>query len=454
MNFAPLQVIKPYLVSVPNAQVPQLTKYLDATSKYHHWLSLLVLMPLVLALSSASWAPSTLAWTAVSSYVCGIFVLFAMSRFLPGQRQIHGLVLHSLVHISFLMFFPLVTGLPLHPTVSFVMGLPWLAALVVPVRLSKILMFCLYSNACYILSVYLLPHPFQHDYGFWIQTAIVHTAAGLLAAHFQRLLWRDLAWRSKQRSSADRLSQLSQRTAGLAHEIKTPLFVTQQQFSIAQDLYQELAESLEHPDVTREDLLQIMEEMAEALEASEQSARRTHAFVQSVRHHHQRDQPSVQPIHLQSNLQMSLQDFKARAETMEVDLKLHAPLSPAWIQGDPLRLEQIIKNLVQNALDAIETSQTGSTIHVVLEFDAPWWVVRVRDNGPGIPENIHKRIFEPMFSTRGRDNGTGLGLSVCRDIARGLFQGELKLEPKTQGSCFAFFIKPHRRDNLTETAMQ
>jgi signal transduction histidine kinase len=87
------------------------------------------------------------------------------------------------------------------------------------------------------------------------------------------------------------------------------------------------------------------------------------------------------------------------------------------ILGDPRSLDQVFTNLISNAVDAM--TETGDTLAVRAvinqEFSGhPHVDISISDNGPGIPEDIKDRIFEPFVSTR--QKGTGLGLAITKQI--------------------------------------
>lgn len=100
------------------------------------------------------------------------------------------------------------------------------------------------------------------------------------------------------------------------------------------------------------------------------------------------------------------------------------------IRGEQVRLEQVLVNLVQNALDATER---GGKITVAIKAHADKVIIDVSDNGPGLPESVHASLFQPFTSSK-RD-GLGLGLVICQDIV-GEFGGELSLIDSAQGATF------------------
>ena len=87
------------------------------------------------------------------------------------------------------------------------------------------------------------------------------------------------------------------------------------------------------------------------------------------------------------------------------------------VQADPIQLEQILINLISNAANAVK-EQSERRIEVSAETVGNRVVVRVSDNGPGIPEDRLEQIFEPFFTTR--ETGLGLGLSISQRIAQSM----------------------------------
>jgi len=89
-------------------------------------------------------------------------------------------------------------------------------------------------------------------------------------------------------------------------------------------------------------------------------------------------------------------------------------LPAAWLDGD--ELEQVVLNLVGNALDAVDS---GGEVRVLADVEHGEIVLRVQDDGCGIPAQDLERVFEPFFTTKPPGQGTGLGLAVVHGIVRG-----------------------------------
>jgi signal transduction histidine kinase len=87
------------------------------------------------------------------------------------------------------------------------------------------------------------------------------------------------------------------------------------------------------------------------------------------------------------------------------------------IMGDQNSLQQVLINLMINAIDALEEKRDGPrTVHVSTSLDGDKVILRIADNGPGIPEEIQERIFDPFFTTKKEGKGSGLGLAIIGSI--------------------------------------
>jgi C4-dicarboxylate-specific signal transduction histidine kinase len=101
-----------------------------------------------------------------------------------------------------------------------------------------------------------------------------------------------------------------------------------------------------------------------------------------------------------------------------------APLHPpVTIRGDQIELEQIVFNLVRNAIEAASKEAAGD-VSVLARRAEDDIMVEVADNGPGVAIEVSERLFEPFFTTK--PGGTGLGLALCRRLAERM-EGEVQL---------------------------
>ena len=101
-----------------------------------------------------------------------------------------------------------------------------------------------------------------------------------------------------------------------------------------------------------------------------------------------------------------------------ITLELHLREDLPTVTSDKGQLEQVVLNIMNNAVDAIEK---GGRIEIITDVkDENTLTISIRDNGPGIPEDVVKHIFEPFFTTKEKGKGTGLGLSISYGIMQKL----------------------------------
>jgi two-component system NtrC family sensor kinase len=86
------------------------------------------------------------------------------------------------------------------------------------------------------------------------------------------------------------------------------------------------------------------------------------------------------------------------------------------VEADVTQMQQVVINLIGNAVDAIEESGVGDLITIRTHIEGNWVIMEVEDNGPGIPEEYVSKIFDPFFTTKQPGKGTGLGLSIAYGI--------------------------------------
>ena len=105
-------------------------------------------------------------------------------------------------------------------------------------------------------------------------------------------------------------------------------------------------------------------------------------------------------------------DFAALAIGAGYDLSFEPAAAPVWVEVRSSQIHQAVANLLRNAIDH---GGAAGTISVLVDASAG---IEIRDEGPGIPEAEHERVFEPFYRLRPRSSGAGLGLNLAREIAR------------------------------------
>jgi signal transduction histidine kinase len=115
-----------------------------------------------------------------------------------------------------------------------------------------------------------------------------------------------------------------------------------------------------------------------------------------------------------------------------IELRLEAPGMGPLVEGDPVLLEWALESLVKNAIDALQ----GRSGTIILRVGAEQGMgeVRVIDDGPGVPKEIRRTLFEPGFTTK--RGGWGIGLALSRRVVEDAHRGALLLETTEKGACF------------------
>ncbi|MEQ6434697.1 ATP-binding protein [Comamonas sp. w2-DMI] len=212
-----------------------------------------------------------------------------------------------------------------------------------------------------------------------------------------------------------RLNQLGELAAGMAHELNQPLTALLASTQAAQRLLDE-----EEPD---------LDTARHAMGQAVAQARRASAVVGRLRRVVERPDLSGQaqslalPAAVHDALHLLEPELRRRGIAVQVD----APADLPAVRAEPVALQQIIHNLVMNALQAMEQSEAGQRrLRLALVQQGSRVLLSVRDTGPGVAPEARARLFTPFYTTR--PGGLGLGLSLSESLAQAM-GGELSLAP-------------------------
>jgi signal transduction histidine kinase len=243
---------------------------------------------------------------------------------------------------------------------------------------------------------------------------------------------RELESSRNQLMAAERLASLGQLTAGLAHEVNTPLAAAMTSFKQANTLVLEYRDSIGHVDVTEADHREIVQELEAQMQTGVGSLERLGEIVRKMRGQTRQQSEGQIRSDLSALLADTLDLLQHAALKAHVKLVLEVP-AQVWWSGAPGRMSQVVTNLVMNAIHACEDANAtnadrGRCVRLRLQEHATELWLEVIDDGAGIPESVRDRVFEPLFSTKDAARGTGLGLPIVRDIVTSHFEGVLEFE--------------------------
>ncbi|MDR7268191.1 two-component system C4-dicarboxylate transport sensor histidine kinase DctB [Pelomonas saccharophila] len=202
---------------------------------------------------------------------------------------------------------------------------------------------------------------------------------------------------------AGKLAVLGQMAASITHEINQPL-----------------AALRALNDNARVFLERGMQADAEGnLEAIDSLTQRIAAIVAQLKGFARRDELRVQPVDVATAFQAAVALVSAEARRQHIKLEC-PPVPPGLaVQGQQVRIEQVLVNLLRNGIDA-SAEKGGGTVTLQAEVEAGQALLRVTDDGPGLSDEVLARLFEPFFTTKRRGDGLGLGLSISASIANAL----------------------------------
>jgi signal transduction histidine kinase len=261
----------------------------------------------------------------------------------------------------------------------------------------------------------------------WGAMALWTLAAGTVAAGLMALLRQRVARQRAEEllrlGQVGRLNALGELAAGMAHELNQPLTAVLANSQAARRLLDD-----DPPDVAT---------ARTAMGQAAEQARRAADVVGRLRRAVERPDISArtQPLGLAQAVQnvLYLLEPELNRSLVAPHIIEHEP--NATVQAEPVAVEQIIYNLLTNALHALQQVPAGEReLAVEISRDANAGVITVSDSGPGIPADVLPRLFEPFFSTRGE--GLGLGLSLCESLAQGMGGGVTASQRHPRGAKF------------------
>lgn len=210
-----------------------------------------------------------------------------------------------------------------------------------------------------------------------------------LAARLRRL--KQLETRFDETLEAEKLEAMAEFAAGAGHEINNPLAV----ISGRAQLF------LRHetdPERRRE------------LAVMNSQARRVYEMIADMMLFARPPRPRPEACDVSAILDRLIADFATKAAERGAALVRIGPSTSLVIQADPTQLIVALRAVCDNALNALEG---GGRIEVAARADGDWVEVTIRDEGPGIPPEVRRHLFDPFYSGRASGRGLGLGLSKC-----------------------------------------
>jgi signal transduction histidine kinase len=248
------------------------------------------------------------------------------------------------------------------------------------------------------------------------------------------------------------MASLGQLTAGVAHEINNPINFVSAGIDSLKDNFTDITDVAKaffalNPEEDNKQKLQklhklkkemdveeLIDESKQLLKSIKNGANRTTEIVKSLKNFTRLDESTIKKANLHEGIDSTLvilgNQMKDRIEV----IKNYGDLEP--ISCYPGQLNQVFMNILNNAVQAIKGQ---GTIRIQTYKNGQYAVVKIKDSGTGMSEDVKKHIFEPFFTTKDVGEGTGLGLSITYGIIE-KHKGKIEVE-STPGAGTEFIIK-------------
>jgi FixJ family two-component response regulator/two-component sensor histidine kinase len=226
------------------------------------------------------------------------------------------------------------------------------------------------------------------------------------------------------------LATLSDFAAGIAHEINNPLAIIIEAAGWVEDLLEDEMKQSRN-----------LEEMRRALRQIVTQAGRCRDITHNLLSFANRVPGRLDDVRLDDLLREVVATLEKRAASRRVTISMHLQSDVPKQHLSPTEIQQVLVNLIGNAIDALE--QKGGHIDVTMRWEQGETLIDVADDGCGIPPEILPRIFDPFFTTKPVGKGTGLGLAICYGIMKNL-GGSIAVESELgSGTTFRLRFPEH-----------
>jgi signal transduction histidine kinase len=253
---------------------------------------------------------------------------------------------------------------------------------------------------------------------------------------------------------SEKMASLGELTAGIAHEIQNPLNFVNNFSEVNTELAAELKfilENLNVSDKVKEELQAITDDIVQNHEKILYHGKRADTIVKSMLQHSRTNNGQKEETDLNEladeYLRLSYHGLRAKDKSFNAIFETNLDPAMGKIMVVPQDIGRVILNLVNNAFYAVnEKKKTAIT-----DYQPTVWlstkkfgnlaIIKIRDNGNGMPESLKEKIFQPFFTTKPTGKGTGLGLSLSYEIITKGHGGSLIVDSKEgEETCFTIKI--------------
>jgi signal transduction histidine kinase len=260
----------------------------------------------------------------------------------------------------------------------------------------------------------------------------------------------------KQLIQSEKMASLGELTAGIAHEIQNPLNFVNNFSEVTEELVEELAEEgfKEQGQRDKELEKELIHDIKENLKKINHHGKRASSIVKGMLEHSRTSsgKKELTDINALADEYLRLSYHGLRAKDKDFNAEMVTDFDPDLPKMEviPQDIGRVLLNLINNSFQAVseeaeKRNERGDLTYKPLVSVATQLItnnqlqITITDNGPGIPDAIKDKIFQPFFTTKDTGKGTGLGLSLAYDIVKA-HGGELTVE-SVVGKATVFIIK-------------
>lgn len=270
------------------------------------------------------------------------------------------------------------------------------------------------------------------------RTRELRTANDALEEKYATLKQTENILRSTQNElvQAGKLAMLGQMAAGMTHELSQPLAAIHAFSDNAVQFIQ------------RGQIAQVEENLAHISHASARMGK----IIGQLKGFARKSGESIVAVDIRQVVEAAVLLLRNELRQQEVSIGIQVPDDiPVKVMGDAVRTEQVLINLLRNAIDAVQSAPPPAEkrVTILVECVGNFAVIRICDTGPGIADDVAPRLFEPFFTTKPSGKGLGLGLAISSSIVQAM-DGRLTAGNTPQGGAEFTVYLPLQQENSSE----
>ncbi len=246
----------------------------------------------------------------------------------------------------------------------------------------------------------------------------------------------DLKATQSQLIQSEKMASLGELTAGIAHEIQNPLNFINNFSEVNTELIEEMQQEIDKGNLPE------VKAIAKDIKENEQKinfhGKRADGIVKGMLQHSRNSTGTKEPTNINTladeYLRLAYHGLRAKDKSFNASMKTDFDENIGKINVVSQDIGRVILNLITNAFYAVTDKKKKNidgyepTVFVSTKREGNKVIIKVRDNGMGIPQKVQEKIFQPFFTTKPTGEGTGLGLSMSYDIVTKGHNGELTVK--------------------------